>query len=129
MALIPGGARRTEDMQGGIAPMPEATYALRADKVEIKMKKNAGPDDAPYINIMWTVTAEGEYLGRKIFDILTLKKGADFKLKGLLEILGIDEFEDTDQLDKAEVTAAVTIEKGQQGYDDRNKVMKYLSAN
>jgi hypothetical protein len=127
MVMIPGGPRAAADMEKG-TPVPEGTYNLRIDKAEIK--KAEGADKSPYINLMLTITDDGEYLGRKVFDICTLKKGADFKLRQLLtDGLGWADdqpLEDTDQLQGEEVVAAITIEKGRQGYEDRNKVQKYL---
>lgn len=115
----------------GPEPMPEATFGFRIVKAEIK--KAAGEGKEPYINIGLKCTDDGEHLGRYVWDMVTLstKPGARFKLKNLLEEgLGYSpeqEFSDTDELLEQEVIAAITVEKGQHGYPDRNKVVKYLS--
>jgi hypothetical protein len=139
MVAIPGGAVKAGDMEQGGTPLPEATYTFRIDKIEIKTAKGVGK--FPYLNLELTCIDGGsdEHLGRKVWDIVTLKPGARQKLRGLLEEgLGWSEdqeFEDTEQLEQQEVRAAITIEEGQPRderdpskgrYPDRNKVVKYL---
>lgn len=131
MVMIPGGSRNVGDMEKA-QPLPEATYNLRIDKVEIRRAEPSvdNPEPDPYLNLMLTVIDEGAYLGRKVFDICTLGKGKDWKLRKLLtEGLAWgedDSLSDTTQLEQAEVGAAVTIEKGKKGYEDRNKVVRYM---
>lgn len=115
----------------GPSPMPDAVYNFRIVKAEIK--KAAGEGKEPYINIALKCTDDGEHLGRYVWDMvsLTTKPGGRFKLKNLLEQgLGYDpeqEFSDTDELLEQDVVAAITTEKGRDGYPDKNKVTKYLA--
>jgi hypothetical protein len=108
--------------------MPDAVYNFRIDKIDIRQKQEAGSE--PYLNIMLKCIDDGEHLGRAVFDIVTLKKGATFKLRQLLEDgLGWsedDELSETEQLVGEEVAAAITTEKGRAGYSDRNKVVRYM---
>lgn len=126
MAQLPGGPVRTGDLASSL--MPDAVYTFRIDRAEIKKAQGEGKE--PYINLMLKCVDEGEWLGRAVWDILTLAKGKTFKLDQLLkDALGWgedDTLDDTDQLLQLEVCAAITTEKGQAGYSDRNKVVKYL---
>jgi len=63
--------------------MPDAVYTFRIDRAEIK--KAAGEGKEPYINLMLKCIDEGEWLGRAVWDILTLAKGKTFKLDQLLK--------------------------------------------
>jgi hypothetical protein len=109
--------------------LPEGTYHVRVEKVEY-VSQAAKVDKHPYLNLQLSVVQPEEFTGRKIWTIVTLKPGADFALRALLEAAGFGEadvFSDTDELVDREVSVAVIIEAGQQGYGPRNKVTKFMS--
>lgn len=132
MAQLPGGPQKVGEIQDIL--MPDAVYLFRIARAEIKVgkpdPKNPQVEKHPYINLMLRCQTEGEWFGRTVWDIITLKPSAKFKLRQLLEDgLGWseeDELADTDQLVNEEVEAAVTTEKGQQGYADKNKIVRYM---
>jgi hypothetical protein len=71
-------------------PLPEGTYDIEIDKVEVRRNK---ADDGDYLN--WElVVIDGEYENRRLWMITSLKPNALFRLKQVLEELGMLEDED-----------------------------------
>lgn len=68
-------------------PLPEGFYRCRVEEVTVK-DNNAG--DGQYLNWMLEVVEEGEYQGRKLWFITSLKHKALWKLKETFENLGIE---------------------------------------
>jgi hypothetical protein len=71
-------------------PLPEGTYDIEIDKVEVRRNK---ADDGDYLN--WElVVIDGEYENRRLWMITSLKPTALFRLKQVLEDLGMLEDDD-----------------------------------
>jgi hypothetical protein len=131
-------------------PLPEGVYHCRVAKAEIKhpkdpyKKKADGSFDLenpnfPYVNYDYVVTGGSpeEYHGRHVFEIGTLKPGATFVNRQVMEACG---FSDDTTLGEAlpelntgnrELLLALAVEaegKGKDGkwYPARNKIAKRL---
>lgn len=71
-------------------PLPEGQYDVEIDKVEVRENK-AG--DGLYLN--WElIVLDGEYENRRLWMITSLKPQALFRLKQVLEDLGVTDDED-----------------------------------
>jgi hypothetical protein len=96
---------------GNFELIPPGTYSLEVDNIEIKTGKTSGE---PYMNLTYKIVDDEDYAGRVIFDIITLKATALWKLKQFSLATGIDiacEF-DTEDFFKAEFDAVIDVEKG-----------------
>jgi hypothetical protein len=110
-------------------PIPEGTYHLRLDKATYGTtgsgSKNPG---APKVDVQWTVfgpeSAE-EFVGRKVFETLSLSGDGTFKVRSLLEQTGETEdfiLEETDQLLTREVAAVVIVVPEMKDPTNPNKI-------
>lgn len=105
---------------GSFEPVPAGDYLLEIEKVENKVSK-AGND---MLNITFNIV-EGEYEGRKIFDLYVLTEKALWKLKDLFAALEYDvdgtvEFDPQDLVGRI-FTGAITVEESE-GYDPQNRI-------
>lgn len=119
-------APNMQDVQTGFEPLPAGDYQLKIVECELKTSEKSGND---YLAWKFEV-AEGDLLGRAIWDNTSLLPQALWKLKGLLVAAGVpfDEGEDggfnsEDALGEI-VTARVIVEEGQSG--PRNSIKAYL---
>jgi hypothetical protein len=110
-------------------PVPEATYYVcvhKAEFVEVPKKKGSNP----YIHIwLRIISPDDRYLGRYVFGNYPISGPGSYRLKELLSVTGHSgdfELESADQLVGREFCAAVTIEKGTNGYPDKSIVRKHL---
>lgn len=133
-------------------PLPEGVYHIRVVKAEVREPKEAtnqkGEESFPYVNYDYVVCGDSpeEFHGRHVFEIGTLKPGATFVNRQVLEAAGFDE--DTTladalpELPDREFLVALTIDgkfdkatgkwegkKGADGkwYEARNKVTKRMA--
>jgi hypothetical protein len=67
--------------------LPEGKYAARIDKVEEKVSKP--PKNNPYWQVTFTLTEE-PHTGRKAWDKFMLSTDALWKLKNLLDAIGLE---------------------------------------
>lgn len=120
-------------VKSGFDVIPAGRYYAKVVDSKAEMNK-AG--DALVVKLQWEVQdeydANGEKVqGRKIFDNLSTKPAALFKLKGLLDMLGFDasgEFElDPEQLMSQELYLDVIVDNYQG--QENNKVKAYVSPN
>jgi hypothetical protein len=114
--------------------LPDGTYAVRVAKatmVDVNDPNYKGQAKADYINLDLVITDEGEVLGRHVFHILTLDPEKGGQTRQFLDAVDYPEDEDldTDALVERECLAVVgrEIAKPGSGYEDRNRVKKFLS--
>lgn len=106
-------------------PIPRGEYVVEVDEADIR-----DGTKYPYLNLMYTVL-EGEFAGRKLFDICSFSPKALWKLKGLYEAMGLSEEElagevevDIDEFPGVVLYATVTIGKDREG-QPRNQIRSY----
>lgn len=113
------------DISSGPELIPEAEYHLKIVDGELKENK---AKDGYYINYR-TVVQSGEYAGRSIFSMWSLKDTAawrmkkDFKAMGYAPPGGVPHLAD---LFGFEGVAKVKIVKSE-GYDDKNSVDRWIA--
>ena len=111
-------------VSSGFDVIPKGKYFARIVKAKENMNK-AG--DAAVLSLQWEIQDEGEYNKRKVFDTLSTKPQALFKLKGLLDTLGWNAAGDieivVDDLLGQECYLDILIDNYQG--TDNNKVNKY----
>ncbi|MGL5190454.1 MAG: DUF669 domain-containing protein, partial [Cetobacterium sp.] len=73
------------NVSSGFEVLPEGIYTGEIKKVELKTTK-AG--DGQYLNIEWNVEDENGTV-KKVWDICSLKAAALWKLKALMDALGM----------------------------------------
>lgn len=128
------------EMSEGLKVIPEATYNLRVHKSEYVAVPKGKDAKGPYIKAQLIVTGPAQfvsesgavdnpYLGRYVFQNYSLTGDGSFRIRELLQVTGHpDTFRlaDSDQLIGLEFGAAVTIQAGTGGYQDKNEVKKHL---
>jgi hypothetical protein len=103
----------TSELKGS-DPIPEAVYNFRITRVkyvDITNPSYKGAGKNNYIEVEFTVTGPAEnerYIGRKCWMNMSLAGEGAYRTKDLFEKVGIEEFNDTDQLINCEV-AGVTV--------------------
>ena len=70
---------------GGGRILPEGEHTLEVAEIKEKMSR----DDNPYLAWKWKVPS-GDYKGTMVYDNTSLQPQALWRLKGLLEALGVD---------------------------------------
>lgn len=116
----------------------DGTYHLRINKVGYHPFQPADPskpisddnkDKQPYLDVDLVVMDDGDFLGRHVFDYVSLAKGDDWKMRQLCDATDKPEdWEvDTDEFIDNEVDAVVGVSKGKRGYSDKNIVKRYIS--
>jgi hypothetical protein len=128
---IPNAPAVTE-MSEALATVPEAVYNLRIQKAEYVAVPKGKDAKGPYIKVSTVITGPGDtpHLGRYVFQNYSLTGDGSFRLREMLEVTGHPaEFRitDTDELIGLEFGAAVIIQKGTQGYSDKNEIRKALA--
>jgi hypothetical protein len=120
---------KMSDLGAVDGPVPEATYSMRVDKaeyVEVPKDKHANP----YIRVWHVITGpDDRYMGRYVFANYPITGKGSYRLHELLRVTGHPsdfEFENENQLVNLEFCAAVMIEKGTNGYPDKNVIRKHL---
>jgi hypothetical protein len=111
--------------------VPEGTYNVRVQRAEYVATPKHAESKGAYIRTAFVITGPGDspYIGRYVFMNYSLTGDGSFRLRELLEATGhpLDfRLTDTDQLIGLECAAAIVIEKGKQGYPDRNVIRKHL---
>lgn len=126
--LIPG-AKAVSELPDAAPTVADATYNLRAAKVEyVAASKTSGQ---PYVNVGWVITGPGEVkgLGRYIFMIYMLGGEAAFRLKEMLKAAGFPDdyvLSDTDDLLNREISAMVITQPAKGAYGPKNEIRKHL---
>jgi hypothetical protein len=131
MASLSGfNAANVEPSSGGFNPLPAGSYLCVISKSEMKPTK-AG--NGEYLSITLDVI-EGQFAGRKIFDILNLvspsAQAMDIAQKTLSSIcraVGVLTPNDSAELHDRPLSVKVKIEESVQ-YGDKNKVTGYSAA-
>jgi hypothetical protein len=145
MAINTNTAEKQKEMG---ALIPNGTIAPVI--LNIRGRKMTKADDAEMLDCEFTIT-EGEYEKRKVWEnMMITSNGSDghntavditmSRVRGLLEsAYGIDpeddsdaaiaarEIEDWEDLDQMEALAKIGIEKGKEGYKDKNKILVFIT--
>ena len=108
---------------GNFEPIPAGDYVVEIEKVENRTAKSGNEMLSLTFNVV-----EGEYEGRKIFDLYVLTEKALWKLKDLLVAVGVDTEGmvdlDVDDLVGEVFTATVEIQESP-GYDPQNRIKRH----
>lgn len=108
---------------GNFEPIPAGDYVVEIEKVENRTAKSGNEMLSLTFNVM-----EGEYEGRKIFDLYVLTEKALWKLKDLLVAVGVDTEGmvdlDVDDLVGEVFVANIEIQESQ-GYDPQNRIKQH----
>lgn len=108
---------------GNFEPIPADDYVVEIEKVENRTAKSGNEMLSLTFNVM-----EGEYEGRKIFDLYVLTEKALWKLKDLLVAVGVDTEGmvdlDIDDLVGEVFVANIEIQESQ-GYDPQNRIKQH----
>ena len=108
---------------GNFEPIPAGDYTVEIEKVENRTAKSGNEMLSLTFNVM-----EGEYEGRKIFDLYVLTEKALWKLKDLLVAVGVDTEGmvdlDIDDLVGEVFVANVEIQESP-GYDPQNRIKRH----
>lgn len=113
-------------VESGGFDIPDGIYALTVSSVTQKKGAETGQ---PYLSFEYKV-AEGKYKGRKVWDNVSLQPQALWKLRNLLECMGMEvedgEFEiELEDLEQQGVGAEIANEKYQG--KDKPRIVGYLS--
>lgn len=129
--LIPETAAVGE-MAESAPTVPEATYNLRVEKAEYVPVPKSKDAKGPYIKVQFGITgpaAAEKSLGRKIFENFSTTGDGTWRLREFLTVTGHPadfKLVDDAQLVGLECGGAVVVEKGTGGYQDKNRVKKYI---
>ncbi len=108
---------------GDYTPIPADDYVVEIEKVENRTAKSGNEMLSLTFNVM-----EGEYEGRKIFDLYVLTEKALWKLKDLLVAVGVDT-EGMVDLDADDLVGEVFVAKVEiqesPGYDPQNRIKQH----
>lgn len=108
---------------GNFDPIPAGDYVVEVEKVENRTAKSGNEMLSLTFNVM-----EGEYEGRKIFDLYVLTEKALWKLKDLLVAVGVDTEGmvdlDVDDLVGEVFAAKIEIQESP-GYDPQNRIKQH----
>ena len=112
--------------------MPKGEYSLKAAKADVKVTKDS---EGSYLSVEFEI-ARGNYTGRKIWQNFTINNRSEKAQKigreqiaGWARACGKPNAKDTDELIECVFNARVDVEKGQNGYPDKNKIVSFLIAN
>lgn len=131
--LIPN-SQSVGEMSEGLSVVPEATYNLRVHKAEYVPVPKGKDAKGPYIKAQLVITGPSipeneKYIGRFVFQNYSMTGEGSFRLREMLSVTGHDEnfkLTDDQELVGLEFGAAVAIQKGTGGYQDKNEVKKHL---
>ena len=114
--------------QGGFEPLPAGEYTVIGYDSEIKDTKNK---TGQYIQVIFEVL-DGAKKGAKLFERFNVVNGnpkaveiAQKQLSSLCSAIGLEAFNDTDELLNKPVIAVVGIDEGKNGYGPSNKIKFY----
>lgn len=117
---------------GGFKPLPAGEYITTIIDSEIKETKAR---NGRFIVITLEIT-DGQFKGAKIFDRFNVENEnpkaveiAQKQLSSLCSAIGMEEFNDTDELCFKNVQVVLGIEEGKNGYGPSNKVKFYKAVN
>lgn len=121
-------------MSEGLSVVPEATYNLKCIKAEYVAVPKRKESKGPYISARHIITGPSNpetepYIGRLVFQNYSMTGEGSFRVRELLEATGhpADFVLDDDQkLVGLEFAGAVVIQKGTEGYADKNEVKRHL---
>lgn len=124
MPVIPGLTRK----QLGGDLIPDGTYQIRIAQAKYVAAADGKDAKYDYVNVDSVITEEGEFLGRHVFQNITLKPGSAFLAGQIEDALEHPEDQelDTDLWVDGEMLAVISTEKGKAGYSDRNQIKKFL---
>lgn len=108
---------------GGFEPVPAGDYLVEIEKVEEKTSKAGNA----MLNFTFNIV-DGEYEGRKIFDLYVLTEKALWKLQDLFSALGRDvsgmvSFHPEDLIGETFIANLMIQESP--GYDPQNRIKKH----
>jgi hypothetical protein len=110
--------------------VPEGDYIIKPIEAEREVGEDSGKE---YIAWVFEVV-DGKYKGQKLYDNTSLQEQALWKLKGLLDALGMEGTDSAmelnlDDIIEAEPTCRATVEhEKQEGFRTRAKIVEYLPA-
>lgn len=140
--LIPNAPALSE-MSEGLATIPEATYNLKVHKAEYVGTPKSADAKGPYIKAQLIVTGPGftadpanpnavnteAQIGRLVFMNYSLTGDGSFRLRELLAVTNHPadyRLADSDELLGLEFRGVVVIQKGTNGYPDKNEVKRHM---
>lgn len=110
-------------------PIPEGEYTLKAVEAE---EKDTTKGDGSYIKVRFEV-AKGEYAGRLLWQNFNINNPSEKaqrigrqQLVAWATACGKPDADDTDKLLDKPFRAAVSIERGNGGYKDSNRIKAFL---
>ena len=112
-------------------PIPDGTYHAMVMDSEIKTTAKGGT----MIVLEWHIIGDG-YDGRRIWQNYNVvcpgsKKAEDIAkadMASACQAMGLDGYEDTDELHMQEIKIKVSTEPGRNGYGPKNRIDAYASA-
>ena len=130
MANLGFSASEYENEQRVYEPLPKGEYILKATEAELKETKRG---DGAYLAVTFEV-AKGDKVGRKIWQNFnihnpneTAQRIGREQVSNWARACGNPNAQDSDQLLEVMFTAVVGIEKGKDGYEDRNKIDAFVA--
>lgn len=128
--LIPN-APSVGEMEESAPTVPEATYNFRIHKSEYVATPKSKDAKGPYIKVQHVITGpgEGKHVGRMVFQNYSVTGDGTFRLRELLTATGHGpdfKLEDSDQLLGLEFSGATVIQKGTNGYSDKNEIKRHM---
>lgn len=128
--------RISKDDVKGLEPLPQDTYDFVVATVEHKVKAGADKDDPGYFNLQLDIENPEDGRHVPVFDVLSLKDNARWKLGEFCKAVGL--IEDADDIDDDGLEIDSDEFQGLEGrvsikqetYEGRvrNKVDKYLAS-
>jgi len=118
---------------GSFKPIPVGDYLAMITKIELKDSK--AREDKPsskYQQLEFKLIGDGPYKNRIVWDILShSEKAQEFtqrKISGMCRAVGLHHISDTDELKNKPMIISLGIQKGEGGYDDKNNIKEYKTA-
>ena len=116
--------------RGNYDPMPKGEYTLKATDAELK---ETARGDGTYLAVTFEVVKPAQYNGRKVwqnFNIVNPNEKAEKigreQVAGWARAAGRPNARDSDELIERSFDCNLDIEKGNNGYSDRNKITSFL---
>ena len=116
-------------------PIPDGTYHALVMGSEIKVTKPDSIKPGQMIVLEWHIVG-GPYDGRRIYQNYNVVCPTSDKAENIAkadmasacQAMGLDGYEDTDELHVHEIKITVSTEPGSNGYPPRNRIDAYASA-
>lgn len=116
--------------QRDYTPLPKGDYVLKCTEAEVKATKSGGEMIAATFEV-----ATGDNVGRKIWNNFNIHNASEKAQKigreqvaAWARACGKPNATSFDELLERKFTAVVDIEKGKDGYADKNRIVGYVSA-